>query len=232
MHPPSLHSKFFSSLKQVEKRLKLENPSQPSTFSSPQPPNHPPREPNYTPIESLSSPIYLNFDQPNNNNNNNSSSLQESEPPREFLSNSPDFPQTQEDPPPPNTEKQPKTIFDGVDEIGLLIQLLGLSDCKENEQKRVGLGLKNCGGTCGHECGFYAKMVGVKGPKCGKEVERLEGWIKHFSSYGEEGKREPLRLAHLLLAKAAFRSEGSDGFGGFEFPSTIDEFLENDPPQD
>ncbi|PSS28999.1 Suprabasin like [Actinidia chinensis var. chinensis] len=163
MIPPSLHSKFFSSLKQVEKRLKLENPSQPSTFSSP---------------------------------------------------------------PPQKTNKH------RVDEIGLLIQLLVLSDCEENEQKRVGLGLKNCGGTCGHECGFYAKIVGVKGPKCGKEVERLERWIKHFLSNGGEGKREPLRLAHLLLGKAVFCYEGSDGSSGFEFSSTVEEFLENDPPED
>ncbi|KAA8514962.1 hypothetical protein F0562_018251 [Nyssa sinensis] len=234
--PPSAHTKFFSSLKQVEKRLKLENPPQSSNLSSP--PLLPLRlsESNHTSTESLSTPIYLGLDQPTNNN---SSTLQDSEPPREFLSNSPDFTPTHEDPPQPNTVRNPQQI-DGVennavDDIELLIQLLGLSDCKEDEQQRVGLGLKS-GGSGGRACGpdaeFYAKIVGVKGPKCEKEVERLEGWIKHFLNDGGEGRREPLRLAHLLLGKAAFVSEGSDGFGGCEFPSTVEEFLQSDPPID
>jgi hypothetical protein len=41
-------------------------------------------------------------------------------------------------------------------------------------------------------------------------------------------KKEPLRLAHLLLGKAAFISDGS--FAGLDFPSTIQEFLHTDPP--
>jgi len=60
----------------------------------------------------------------------------------------------------------------------------------------------------------------------------LEGWIKHFRNDGGEGRREPLRLAHLLLAKAAYLSEGSDDSGKFEFPSTVVEFLHNDPTKD
>ncbi|KAI8525808.1 hypothetical protein RHMOL_Rhmol13G0259200 [Rhododendron molle] len=233
MRPPSLHSTFFSSLKQVEKRLKLENPSQSSTPSPPRP-----QETCNTQIESLSSPIYLNFDQPNNSsssNINHLSSLQSSDPPREFLSCSLDFPQTHENPPPPATVQDPQTIDrTAADDIELLIQLLGLSDCEE--ENRFGLGSKNgggVGGSCGHECGFYSKIVGVKGPKCGKEVQRLEGWIKHFKNDGGDGRREPLRLAHLLLAKAASRSlpEGSDDFGEIEFPATVEEFLNHDPPK-
>lgn len=110
-----------------------------------------------------------------------------------------------------------------------MIQLLGLSE------NRFGLGWKNGGGvhgSCDHQCGFYSKIVGVKGPKCGKEVERLEGWIKHFKNDGGDRLKEPLRLAHLLLAKAASLSEGSDDFGEIEFPVTVEEFLNHDPPKD
>lgn len=104
------------------------------------------------------------------------------------------------------------------------MQLLRLSDSQEvNERAEV----NNVG--CDDE--FYRKIVGAKGPKNAKEVGRLEGWIKHFLN-GE--KKEPLRLAHLLLAKAAFvhSDNDCDGFGGFSFPSTIDEFLQNDSPTD
>ncbi|KAJ1389726.1 hypothetical protein SESBI_38065 [Sesbania bispinosa] len=75
------------------------------------------------------------------------------------------------------------------------------------------------------------QIVGVEGPKCRKEVLRLDGWIKHFLNGDGVEKQEPLRLAHLLLGKAAFISEGAD-FGGLEleFPSTIQEFLHTDPP--
>lgn len=103
------------------------------------------------------------------------------------------------------------------------MELLGLSDSKDDDQQRVG----------GCDEGFYAKIVGVKGPKCDKEVKRLEGWIKYFSNgSGKDERIEPLRLAHLLLGKAAFFSGDSDGYGGLEFPSTLNEFLCNDPPAD
>ncbi|KAJ9543358.1 hypothetical protein OSB04_023065 [Centaurea solstitialis] len=76
---------------------------------------------------------------------------------------------------------------------------------------------------------FYDKIVGVKGPKCKKEVERLDGWIKYYFLNNDNGRgEEPLRLAHLLLGKAALL--GSDGGNEVGFPSTIDEFLQNDPP--
>ncbi|KAK9936723.1 hypothetical protein M0R45_013551 [Rubus argutus] len=188
----SLHFKFFSSLKQVEKRLKLENPYEQST---PSPSPSPLLESNKSLTESLSSPIYLDLDHSNNNNHQSSSTLQESsEAPEAFLSCSPQFLPTQ-----PNAQHYPKTTndtdADSVDDI--------------------------------------EHIVGVKGPKCGKEVERLEGWINYFLNGDGEGKIEPFRLAHLLLSKAAFVSEGADhGFGGLDFPSTIGDFLCNDPPTD
>ncbi|XP_057949165.1 uncharacterized protein LOC131144497 [Malania oleifera] len=226
MHPPSLHAGFFSSLKRVEKRLKLEDPSQS-------------QENNQTLTESLSSPIYLPSDQLKPS----STRLQDSEPPGEFLSNSSEFTPIHEDPPqskgvdcPQNTVSEANDLV--IDDIERLIQLLGLSDCREEERERVGL-VSKCNGGSGEPChcdaGFYEKIVGVKGPKCVKEVERLEGWIKHFSTGGGcsgEEKREPLRLAHLLLGKAAFLSGNGCGFEGFEFPSTVQEFLQNDPPTD
>lgn len=62
-----------------------------------------------------------------------------------------------------------------------------------------------------------------------KELEGLERWIKHFCN-GES--KEPLKSSHLLLGKAAFiqSDDGCDGNGGLVFPSTIDEFLHNEPP--
>ncbi|XP_059439674.1 uncharacterized protein LOC132172347 [Corylus avellana] len=225
--PPSLHSNFFSSLKQVEKRLKLEEPSQPHTLLP-----HPLPETEDLSTESLGSPIYLHFDQ----SASHTSTLQgNSEPPQAFLSSSP---QTQLQ---PDGLDHPKTVVetenDAVDDIQRLIQLLDLSDCEEKEEEaereRGGLGDGSGGNSCDWEDGFYAKIVGFKGPKCRKEVERLEGWIEYFmNGCGVEERREPLRLAYLLLGKAAFVSEGADcGVGGLEFPSSIVEFLQNDPPK-
>lgn len=132
-----------------------------------------------------------------------------------------------------------------MDHIEQLVQLLSLPDCQQNaaeeeEKERVGFGLKLCsyfggkdGGcnSCHCEGGFYSKIVGVKGPKCEKEVERLDGWIKYFLNRGGEEKIEPFRLSHLLLSKAAFLSEVDDGtLDVLDFPSTIEDFLLNDPP--
>jgi hypothetical protein len=179
--------------------------------------------------ESLGSPIFLHFDQ----SVSYASTFQEnSEPPQEFLSSSP---QTQ---PQSDGLEHPKTVVEteneAVDDIQRLIQLLGLSDCEEKEEEaergRAGLG---GGSSCDWEDGFYAKIVGVKGPKCRKEVQRLEGWIEYFTNgCGVEEREEPLRLAYLILGKAAFVSEDADcGFGGMESPSSIEEFLQNDPPK-
>lgn len=221
MRPPSSpHSNFFSSLKQVEKRLKLDNP--PGEASS------------TTLIESLSSPLYLNFEQANTSTT--SSAFQDSEPPRQFLSSSSEFPQTNENAHEQSTLQEQTTDgfqVEGVNEIDLLVQLLGLSNCdkrQKEDQNGVDMGFKNGG----DDSEFFAKVVGMRGPKSRKEVKRMDGWIKHFKSEndGEEGSREPLRLAHLLLGKFAFVSRGNDSFGGLVFPSTIEEFLQNDPPED
>ncbi|GLJ31636.1 hypothetical protein SUGI_0635540 [Cryptomeria japonica] len=46
---------------------------------------------------------------------------------------------------------------------------------------------------------FYSKVAQVKGPKSEEEVKALDAWIHHFV----DRKKEPFRLAHLLLTKAA-----------------------------
>ncbi|KAK1368883.1 Fibrous sheath-interacting protein [Heracleum sosnowskyi] len=204
------HAHFFSSIKKVEKRLKLENntPISPSINLTSQ-----------TNSQSLSSPLYIHLDQPTSN----TSTFQESEPPQEFLTKSLDFPETQKDPFQESIFKENPERFNlfetgGVDDIENLMQLLGFEN---DDQESVGLDLNS---VC--DDGFYGNVVKVKGPKCKKEVERLEGWIKYYMDCG--AKNEPFVLAHLLLAKAAINS---DGVEGFEFPSTVDEFLQNDPPQ-
>ncbi|KAE9617627.1 hypothetical protein Lal_00043274 [Lupinus albus] len=211
----SSHSKFFTSLKQVEKRLKLDHTSpapienecqiQESNFSSSR--------------ESLISPMFLHLDQ--------TIATQSSEPPQPFLSISQDFPPTQTTPSHNlTTVNNPHENDD--DDIEQLMQLLGLSEEENDGFYEDG---SDCN-SCDCESGFYSKVVGVEGPKCGKEVKRLNGWIKHFmNGGGEEEKVEPLRLAHLLLGKATFISKGADAdFGGLEFPSTIQEFLHTNPP--
>ncbi|KAL3833614.1 hypothetical protein ACJIZ3_008350 [Penstemon smallii] len=208
-----MHNPFFTSLKQLEKRLKLENhPSPPPLHNS---------EENIQNTQQtedlLDTPIYLNENHPAP-----TPSSHESETPRQFLSNSPDFPHEENyaavQEPVDNHERRSLD-----DEIEVLMQLLGLSD-SEQPNKMVAHFDSGC------EDGFYGRIVGVKGPKSGKEVDRLEGWIKHFMN-GE--KKEPFRLVHLLLVKAAFVHSGNDSDSsckGFEFPSTVDEFLQNDPP--
>ncbi|XWS18613.1 hypothetical protein CRYUN_Cryun32bG0059900 [Craigia yunnanensis] len=225
MRPPSLHCNFFYSLKQVEKRLKLENQphSGPSTSTSSQVP-----ETNPTPTESLGTPLYLHLDHPTNNINTNNILQDSSEPPQAFLSCSPQFLPTNQTPPQINLPDPPRTTND-IDDIEYLMQLLGLSNNREETQKREKQKAVVCvGNSCGCECGFYEKIVGVKGPKCEKEVQRMEGWIRYFLRNGTE----PLRLAFLLMGKAAFESGDDCGFENLEFPSVIDEFLKIDPPKD
>lgn len=181
---------------------------------------------------SLSSPLHLykssNLDDKSSNHED------DSEVPLEFLSSSLDFVPTNEEilPEKPLLESN-ETLekeelnddnFD-VDEIGLLIQLLGLSDFEGNDSN---LDLATCD-SCHCDGGFFGKIVGVKGPKCKKEMERLEGWISYFRNENIE----PFRLAHLLLGKAAFLCANGDeegGIDGLEFPSTIEDFLRRDPP--
>lgn len=163
---------------------------------------------------------------------NTTSTLQESsEPPLEFLSNSSQSPLSD----PKSKSNNPNLIDRGgenrpVDDIQRLIQLLGLGDLCEEEEFG---GMISCNGCEGCESGFYSKIVGLKGPKCGKELERLNGWIKFFwnGGGGEEERLEPLRLAYLLMGKAVFASNGGhEGLEGLEFPSTVEDFLLIDPP--
>ncbi|GAB4835895.1 hypothetical protein Ancab_000814 [Ancistrocladus abbreviatus] len=244
---PGLHSKFFSSLKQVEKRLKIENPSSTAALSLPPPcvQLEPPSQPSQTNCiamdsHSLSSPLHLYIE----HQSNQSSKLQDSEPPNEFLSNSSGFLPSHEDLYPQNHQSQQEILDQyetNIDDIQLLMQLLGLTDLNKEEsndrgnQGKVNLGLKcndndceNC--YCGG--GFYEKIVGMKDPKCAKEVQRLEGWIRYLGNNGCKERAEPLRLAHLVLGKAALVSTNSGVFEGLEFPSTVHEFLQNDPPPD
>lgn len=229
---------MVSSILQVEKRLKLESPTQPFSLSPP-----PPLPPAYLRVnelstESLSTPIYLHVDQ--EPNTNNSTPLQESsEPPPAFLSSSLHSSSASQNPHHEIPQEQLKTIYgtetNGVDEIELLMQLLGLSDIEQRNHEKEEEKERSCDDSCRCEGGFYDKIVGAKGPKCKKEVERFEGWIKYYlQNCGGEEKREPLRVAFLLLGKAAFQYEDGDGasFGGLEFPSTIEEFLKYDPPRE
>ncbi|EEF41009.1 uncharacterized protein LOC8284665 [Ricinus communis] len=216
--PPSLHSNFFSSLKQVEKRLKLESPTKPSSFSPP--PGPPPNiKTNYTSTESLSTPIYL---QEESNSNSSTTPQESSEAPLAFLSSSP----SQFLPNPPEEEQSRSIHEDGVDDIQLLMQVLGLSDIRKRNKGQQVEGNECC--EC--EGGFYEKIVGVKGPKCKIEMDRLERWIDYFlhnSECGAEGRMEPLRLAFLLLGRATFELDT-----GLDFPSTIEDFLKYDPPRE
>ncbi|XP_011035449.1 PREDICTED: uncharacterized protein LOC105133244 [Populus euphratica] len=220
MNPKKMaYNNFFSSLRQVEKRLKVENPTTVETNCE----------------ESLSTPLYLHTDQePINNNSLTSSNEESSEPPLAFLSPSLQS-STKTSPFYPQIIKESKT--NDIDDIQNLIQLLGLSDIRERKQRhqeeddvneRVCVG---GGEFCGCEGGFFEKIVGVKGPKCEKEVERLEGWIRYFLGDGGDEGREPLMLAFLLLGKAAYELEVVDG-GGLDFPSTVEEFLKFDPPEE
>ncbi|KAK9088621.1 hypothetical protein Scep_027703 [Stephania cephalantha] len=194
MRPPSRHAKFFSSLKQVEKRLQSEPPQSPNQ-SSPS-----------KSTDDLDSPLYLNF---HSNHTCSSSSFSSIHPPREFFSESPNSVQITAQ------EKPSKREESGGDDVEELIGVLGLMELKGNyygELMRRG------------EDGFYGKIVGAKGPKCEKEVKRLDGWIEHLL----RERREGLRIGHLLLCKAASLAVG--GLGEIEFPSTVQEFLEHDPP--
>ncbi|KAK1412168.1 hypothetical protein QVD17_33186 [Tagetes erecta] len=205
MKPP--HKHFFSSLKHLQKRLKLDDGDPPSP---PPPPSHTETQPSQS---STSSPIYFH------NHTNTSSTFHHNsieQPPHEFLSinNSQSNPNQSD-----NLSQTDLFRNNTVGEINTMIELLSLSefDGKVTEMGDVG------------DDEFYDKIVKVKGPKCKKEVERLDNWIKYLMNNNNNGIDgfEPLRLGHLLLAKAAVVSD--DGYG-VEFPVTVDEFLHHDPP--
>ncbi|KAD6795461.1 hypothetical protein E3N88_06357 [Mikania micrantha] len=206
------HTHFFSSLKQVEKRLKLNDrnppPSQPPLLQPPQTETQPPES-------SISSPIYFH-----QQNTNTSSTLHDNSiehPPQEFLSINDinDFESNPNKNPPQSSNSE--SNFSIVGDIDSMIQLLRLSDSDRKPPEMPDLA----------DDEFYNKIVKVKGPKCKKEVERLDNWINYLMN---KGRLEPLRLAHLLMAKATFVTGGGGGGDGLVFPSTVDEFLQNDPP--
>ncbi|CAI8617775.1 unnamed protein product [Vicia faba] len=210
----SAHSKFFSSIKQVEKRIKLENTRTKTRESQVQESNV---------LSTLGSPLFL---QPSCSQT--CPTQESSEPPQQFLSISQGFSLTHQNPIQTTPSDDITIANEDVDDIEELMMLLGIS-----EEQRDGFGFEVDDGDCDSchcEGGFHSKFVGVEGPKCKKEVLRLDGWIKHFLNDGVE-KKEPLRLAHLLLEKAAFVSDSKDGFGGLDFPSTVQEFLHTDPPR-
>ncbi|KAG6531498.1 uncharacterized protein LOC122051636 [Zingiber officinale] len=193
------HPRFFSSLKQMEDRLETE------AQDEPEPPtlNHPPSP----------SPIFLDFACPDGKQTSQPPPPDSSDPPLNFLS-SLSCPQD-EDP-----KSQPGEDGEESDEIEQLMSLL----CLREGQESTGGGESSCHCSGG---GFFSKIGGVKEPKCGKERERLYGWIEYY--YKE--KKESARLAHLLLAKAwCLNRSGRDSLVEIEFPSTIVEFLEQDPP--
>ncbi|KAL4392630.1 hypothetical protein S245_011004 [Arachis hypogaea] len=210
----SSHSKFFSSLKQVEKRLKLEQTAPVESQS---------QETQGSDSFSSCSAMFLG-----SAHGYGVLPQDSSEPPLAFLSIPQGFTATLpcRDGTVNNATQRDETAVTDDDDIERLMQLLGLSEKEQRDDA-----LEEDGDSCHCEGGFHSKIVGVVGPKCRREVKRLDGWIKHFLNGGGQDKLEPLRLAHLLLGKAAFVSEGSDSaFGGLEFPSTIQEFLHNDPP--
>ncbi|KAI3719671.1 hypothetical protein L6452_20573 [Arctium lappa] len=204
------HNKlFFSSLKQVEKRLKLDDGNPPPPLPSPPPPETTEPQPTDSVI---SSPIYFHNQPTNTSSTFHDYSIEQ--PPQEFLSY--DSPPRKTPPQFHDSKPNSPKISPVVDDIDSMIRVLGLSDLdgkRAPEMPDVG------------DDEFYDKIVQVKGPKCKKEVERLDGWITYLLN---NGGKEPLRLAHLLLAKAALVSDGNE----LEFPSTIDEFLRSDPPLD
>ncbi|XP_020097088.1 uncharacterized protein LOC109716175 [Ananas comosus] len=204
MLPFSSHARFFSSLKQVEERLASED----------SPPNKTPKPEASSSIDPSGSPIFLAYPQSNLRDSDSGSG-----PARDFLSSSSCSEEKGGEDHADQKEQECDTgDEDDDDEIEHLMNLLDV----EVDVEGAGEAAESCG-----ECEFYAKVGGVRGPKCEKERQRLEGWVEHFyRGWRGAGRREPARLAHLLLAKA---SCSADGCGGIGFPETVEEFLEHDP---
>ncbi|XP_039166595.1 uncharacterized protein LOC104442544 [Eucalyptus grandis] len=233
-----MHSSFFSSLERVEKRLKIDRHD--GGCRRP-PPQTAATAASSSLDDSPISPLYLLSSQPHHHRHRQAlvpppppPPLQDSsEAPEAFLSCSPQFRPPPPPPPPPATG----TDADSADDIDRLMRMLGLGN-GEPKPRGEGAGC-GAGGAGACECagGFYERVAGVEGPKCRKEAERLDGWIEYFSNGGsgggdEDERAEPLRLVHLLLGRAASACVGGSGCGsgGLVFPSTVDEFLRNDPP--
>ncbi|PIA30093.1 hypothetical protein AQUCO_05700067v1 [Aquilegia coerulea] len=216
MQPFFPHTKFFSSLKQVEKRLKSEHDNQQGEGTSSS--------------SSLSAPLYLyntSYDQENQVIINTQEDL-DSNPPQEFISHhSSTFDDIQA---PSNVvDDEVRVVDHGKNDIQEVLQHLGLLGIENKEMGKSEMkNLRSEDDGNGGIGSFYSKIVGVKGPKNEKEMDRLDGWIKYFlSNNDDEGINvmEPLRLIHLLIGKAVVianeekgDSNGDGGFGDMEFP--------------
>lgn len=174
---------------------------------------------------SFGSPLYLSSPKPQPVSFNPSALDESSGPAPEFLSIPPPI---VHDPAPPLEAQEEFNDEEEDDEIDRLIGLLGLS--ADGDEDNGGLGSCHCSGG-----GFYRTAVRLKGPICEKEMQRLDGWIEHY----RQERKEPARLAHLLLAKAVSlaasdggNDDDDDALGRIGFPPTVEEFLEHDPPFD
>lgn len=92
----------------MEERLKLEDSAQQSSALSPPPP--PEHHANTELADSLDTPIYLYYKHPPPITDANISTLQESEVPREFLTDSTDFPPIHLSPPEENRISAESTV--------------------------------------------------------------------------------------------------------------------------
>ncbi|CAN0926148.1 Dual specificity phosphatase Cdc25 [Linum grandiflorum] len=215
MKPSSAHSKFFSSLKQVEKRLKLESNSEPNKIQ---------QSPHVSP--SLSTPINLYYSDDRSAAADSSLNLgqESSEPPSAFLSS----PWKPHEAPQPETPAVAGEVFSSLSDDGdihALMELLGLSDSDVNGGENKS---NDNNDKVVHEDGFFKRNLGVKSEE---EVRRLNGWIEWYLRDGvAEEEEEPFRLALLLLGKAALKLESYDNGDCLEFPLAIDEYLKVDPP--
>lgn len=164
---------------------------------------------NSTSTDSEVSPLYLNFN-PTDNSYESETQVSAS------LSNPSSTPSQNV------SDKSLSTDESECDEIDKMIKLLGLKTMNDE---------MSCVNSYNCEDSFYEKIVGVKGPKCRKEVKRLNGWIDFFCNGESDKRKEPFKLAHLLLGKASLLfGDGDDDDSELEFPSTLSEFLKIDPP--
>ncbi|KAL6850140.1 hypothetical protein ACP4OV_020767 [Aristida adscensionis] len=223
--PLSRHAGFFASLHRVEERLALEQPHRQHEAEEqpPPPPQIRTRQPSSEAPPPLTgtmsgTPLLLLDLDPAHRHTSSGPAL-------DFLTLSKDAEAEAE------AEEQHPPQADADDEqedtdtdIARLMALLGLSPPPPPPPPvGVGDGDDDDGCECSGGEGFLGKVVGVVGPKCGKERSRLDAWIRHYHATATE----PARLAHLLLAKAASSSAAA---AAPAFPAAVKGFLQRDPP--